>query len=353
NFSKISNSISLTADLEQQPPSHSYKSRAEGPLFLTFLATTVLCKSGTFQIHFNTPLLTNPTISIPAQEIILNQEQTIYQHTTSNQAKMSSAPAYEDIPLGNMAHGQPGVPRGYPNHAGDSGPRGIDFFKPKDSFKVYNRVLLGVAVLLMAGMISLSVALGVERAHYNQLKAMLPAGSDPSLGGTPIACPTQTSYPATPLTGITGLDLWNSTDCTTPNGNCTALLDIPQVSECFQLNWGMCHANYNSTHPFPKKNDPIFVNNPQCNHLIFQMYCEWESDINSTVPCPAMKNFCVDEFILPGTMTKVELTTVGTIPTLAPVKTMLVTDAFLNSAIPTPAPTTKAAARPTSGSGYD
>ncbi|KAN0103321.1 hypothetical protein V8E51_011634 [Hyaloscypha variabilis] len=295
-----------------------------------------------------------------------------------------ASPAYDDIPLGNMAPGQPGVPRGYANHENGSGSRGIDFFKPKDSFKVYNRVLLGLAILLMVGMISLGVALGVERAHYNQLKAMLPVGSEPDLGGSPpfgssptgsppIACPTQISYPATPLTGLTGLDLWNSTDCTTPNGNCTALLDIPQVNECFQLVWGVCHGEYNATNPFPQKNNPIFVNNPQCNHLIFQMYCEWESDVNSTIPCPPMANFCVDEFIVPGdfpatpsintsgmimvtttgTVTVVEQTAVGTVTTLVPVATHVFTQTVLESPTPTPVPTAKAAAFQTPGSSFD
>ncbi|PMD64871.1 uncharacterized protein K444DRAFT_625503 [Hyaloscypha bicolor E] len=180
-------------------------------------------------------------------------------------------PSYQDIPLGNMSTGQPGV-------AQRGGGRGIEFFKPRNGFKVYNRVLLGVAVVFMAAMIALGVALGQEKALNDKLA--------PFYSGT------------TPVLGITGMDLWNSTDCTTPNGNCTALLSMTQVNSCFQLVWDVCHAKYdNHTHPIPARNASVFANNPQCTQVLFMMHCQWESTGPQNVPCAAMMPFCDDEFI--------------------------------------------------------
>jgi hypothetical protein len=81
-----------------------------------------------------------------------------------------------------MSTGQPGV-------AQRGGGRGIEFFKPRNGFKVYNRVLLGVAVVFMAAMIALGVALGQEKALNDKLAHFY--------SGT------------TPVLGITGMDLWN------------------------------------------------------------------------------------------------------------------------------------------------
>jgi len=190
----------------------------------------------------------------------------------SNNAKMAP-PSYQDIPLGNMSTGQPGV-------AQRGGGRGIEFFKPRNGFKVYNRVLLGVAVVFMAAMIALGVALGQEKARNDKLAHFY--------SGT------------TPVLGLTGMDLWNSTDCTTPNGNCTALLSKNQVNSCFQLVWDVCHADYdNHTHPIPAKNASVFANNPQCTQMLFMMHCQWESDgaRAQNVPCAAMMPFCEIEFI--------------------------------------------------------
>lgn len=213
-------------------------------------------------------------------------------------------PAYEDIPLRNMASAQSGVAKSY----GQEGARGIDFFKPKNGYQVYNRVLLGVAVALMAGMIVLGVALGKEKAHHQNFKAV-PFATYP--GGPHNYSDT------TPVLGLTGLDLWNSTDCTTPGGNCTALLSKPQIDDCFQLVWDVCHDTYNDTHPIPLKNDTMFVDNPQCSHFIYTMHCNWESDKGSTMPCKAMIPFCAEEFLPAPELEPGPINTSGMAPVIA------------------------------------
>jgi hypothetical protein len=97
---------------------------------------------------------------------------------------------------------------------------------------------------------------------------------------------------------LTTFAAWNSSACTQPDGTCLALLDSIQVDNCFELVWSVCHANYNATNLIPQRNDKMFLDNPQCSHLVTQMYCQWESDLGDKTVCDAMKPFCTEEFPL-------------------------------------------------------
>jgi hypothetical protein len=199
---------------------------------------------------------------------------------------MASAPAYDDVPLGDMTPGHAGLPKYY-TQDGPLEDR-FGFYKPRTSYKCVSLVLGGLLVALTAGIIALGVTLGKEKAYHHEL--LVGSGTAPVAGPTPrinATCDPLTSFAA-----------WNSTACTQPNRDCTALLSETQVNNCFDLVWNVCNTKYNETNLIPLKNDTMFMNNPQCNHLIFQMYCEWESAGAGHV-CDAMVPFCAEEYYSP------------------------------------------------------
>ena len=200
---------------------------------------------------------------------------------------------FNDIPLNELPKSSrpgsaaPSFAQNYPNHgspARQSGfppipysvPRnpnepGFNYYKPRQSYKCYTMVLAGLVLAMMAGMIALGVELGKEKSHHHL--------SSPTTGTV--------NPPGT------GMDAWNSTACSTSGGNCTALLTQTQVDDCFRLVENVCHAQYDTSHPIPQRNNSMFLDNPQCVHLIFQMYCQFDGT------CKPMEPFCEDEFIAP------------------------------------------------------
>jgi hypothetical protein len=200
--------------------------------------------------------------------------------------KMTSTPAYDDVPLSNMTPGHAGLPKYY-TQEGPLEDR-FDFYKPRTSYKCLSLMLGGLVVALTAVVIGLGVTLDKANSHHHELLV----GS----GTTPVAGPPQgINATSDPLTSFAA---WNSTDCTRSSGTCTALLSETQVNKCFDLVWNICNTKYDETHPIPLRNNTMFMNNPQCNHLIFQMYCQWESAGKGHV-CDAMVPFCAEEYYSP------------------------------------------------------
>ncbi|PMD14793.1 hypothetical protein NA56DRAFT_650589 [Hyaloscypha hepaticicola] len=201
---------------------------------------------------------------------------------------MASAPAYDDVPLGDMNPGHAGLPKYY-TQEGKLEDR-FGFYKPRTSYKRVSLVLGGLVVALTAVVIGLGVTLDKAKAPHHEL----PVGS----GAAPVAGPTPAPGINATSDPLTSFAAWNSTACTQPSGNCTALLSETQVNNCFVLVWNICNTKYNETHPIPRRTDTMFMNNPQCNHLIFQMYCQFESAGAGHV-CDAMVPFCAEEYLSP------------------------------------------------------